>query len=560
MNAKSCSISTSLRFLRIRPRHNSTYRTWPERSTSDVYARSPAAISPAKLLPPEQYWWANVPAQEHDNLGTLLRAVQTRSPDKILEHLDMMVETNRAHLVGPVHLELIIRAMRPPDHFGDTQIKNKQRTYKRRMKSIRKFIRNSRIAVSRDCYVLLLEEARHLKPEKGNQLADEIWADMLGAGIVPDTHCYNSYIAATCVQPSVLDHLELRRKRKDNRRRAGMLEQAEMLGQKAVAIYQQMYRKGIQPNSMTIELLILALGSHGNLSTLKSIILKTWNIVLPEASFNALDDQGVPDEYEDEDLDMTDKTNTDVDIPIVDRESHLYPTQKTLIAIAAAFGSCQQNGLGLYTVRTVAKVYNMTISTNVWTELMKWSAADSDQLDGFTPRAHVAETLQLAETTYQTIPSISMYSVAIRHELASMREPSAAYSFFDRMLTSVQGRKEIPRATFKKNERVPHARQVAIRALSRMERNLKSPIQRLERKLIVAERKGGVDEMRLVADDLERRLLHLDKTLAQWTQRIREFDSRTQNWGSGTLDGKDRRRPPTQEHKEEEPAVGSSSM
>lgn len=497
------------------------------RSSSILFCGSPAAHSPAKLADPETYWFASAPREDHDKLRTLLSAVQGRAPNRILEQMTLLAENHKAYLLGPVHLELIIRAMRPGRYFQNIEVNEVHETYQSRMTFIRKFINTLGAKLSRNAYVLLLEEARLLRLRSNrSRLANDTWADMEEAGIRPNVHCYNAFIAATCIQPSDLEKFPLRKRNRENKHRTIVLQKAEQTVQKAVSTYHEMIKRNIEPNAMTIELLILALGHASNLSALRLVILQTWNMSLPEPVFDAMEDQEVPDEYEEEGVEMTDQLPSTVDTATVSRESVLFPTQKSLLAIAMAFGILQQNTLALNAVRNLAQLYGLPISAVVWTELMKWAAADSESLHGFTSRGHVEELYRIAIDVYKERPSISMYSVVVRHLLKLERGPSTAYEVMDQMLSDVDSGETRPRLRLKNSDQATHARVVAMSALKLMQRTLSMPIRQLTRRLATARMNGGVDEIWLIEQDLSRRSTNLRDAVAQWQKRLGEFDER----------------------------------
>lgn len=499
-----------------------------------LHQRSPAYRSVVKNVDPETYWFSRYRI-DHDTeiarhqLTSLLHAIQNRSPNKIVEVLQALLEAGQSHLISDKHLILLVRALRPENYFKTSPDHDAQTLYGRRMAFLRRWISKTHLSMSLETYFLLLEEAR-LDSAKHNssQMASKAWADMLEKQIEPDVHCYNSYIAATCVQPAKLDNVRLR-KRNDSESRKKEREfwrkRSEIVLEKTTGLYREMLRKGVRPNSLTIELLGLALGWSANLDGLNSLLLQTWNISIPEPNFDALEDQGIPDEYEDEGITLRSTSEADVNVANIPDDSDLFPTTKTLETIALCLGINQQNNLAVHAVETLAKAYQLTIPTRVWTILMKWSSLDNALSGGYTPRGHVMQIFERAQAL-GTRPSIGMFNIAIRDSLLSDAAPEAAYRLVDGMLSSVEGRPDGSISTFKLNEREAHARYVAVKWLLRIRKNLLATIRQIERKLEIAEANGGPDEIRLRKQDLTRRTQHLDRTIKSWTDRLRSFDAR----------------------------------
>lgn len=492
------------------------------------YERSPAAKTVVKVMPLESFWWNTSTTEDRQILTDLLTAIRSRSPNKIIETLHEIQRHNKTQLLNDAHLQAVLRCMRPSDYFKAPHSKNSYQIYRKRMIFLRRWIASSGIKCSREIYFLILEEARLVKVYSGaDRLAVETWSDMLAAGIQPDVHCYNSFIGATCIQPAALDKARLRRRTDDHKRkrdRIYRLEKAELAVQRAIGIYREMLKRGVEPNSMTIELLIVALGWCANFSGLKSLILQTWNILLPEPDSVSLEDQGIPDEYDEEGIDLADKVDSPVNVAKVLPGSGIFPTQETLVAVAAAFGVSQQSKVAVHAIRLIARVYGLTISTKVWTELMKWSSADSEYLDGFTSHGQVDWIMTLAKDEYGTVPSPSMYGSVIQHSLIGERISDRTYQLVDEMLTSLTRDAPTDQLPFKYTERCPHARQIAIGAMIKAKRNRSGPLGQLVRRLERAKANGGSDEIRLLENDIARRTTDLEHQMNAWSIRIRQFD------------------------------------
>ncbi|CCG81631.1 Putative uncharacterized protein [Taphrina deformans PYCC 5710] len=423
------------------------------------------------------------------------------------------------------------RSIRPHDIFRRPPNVNTHKLYRQRMNYIRKWFVTQRRTPPLSIWFLMLEEARIDKEQHaGSQLAVKTWLSMLEAKVEPDVHCYNSYIAATCVQPAMFDHAKLFRRRvtpEANKKLQYNKAKAKLTVQNAVKIYRQMLNQGVAPNSMTIELLILSLGWEANLDALKSLILQTWNISVPSPNFDALQDQSVIDEYEEEGIELEDQIRGSINIAKHAQDAALYPTQDTLLAISMAYGANSQCQLATKVVLSIAQVYDLTISNRVWAELMKWASIDSEQFKGFTPRTYVEQLLYLAKSTYGTRPSLSMYAIVASHVSAGDRNPSLSYQYIDKMLASIEGNLHLGRPKFQASKNYQHARQIATNIYRSISKRLDSSIRQLQGKR--ARASAGEDELRLLDEDIQRRKSHRLAVAAEWETRLNDFDRNMRN-------------------------------
>lgn len=487
------------------------------------FSKKPASKSEAKVI---------LKSHKSRTLGNVdtaigvcdvINTVRSRSQNQVIQKLQDIEDQGNSHAISDSSLEMLVRSVVPNSFFTTL---DGHKLYRQRMNYIRKWFTTNRRSIPRSIWFLLLEEGRLDKAQnRSSQSTTRTWSAMLAAGIKPDVHCYNSYMAATCLQPASFDHVRLRRKHETSSRlnlRQRNKSKAQITVQNAVKVYRQMLSQGILPNSMTIELLILSLAWDANLDALKSLLLQTWNVALPTPNFDALMDQSVADEYEEEGIELEDKVNPDTNTAKYDKDDVLFPTQETLLVMAMAYGANSQCHLATSAVRLLANVYNLQISTKVWAELMKWSAADSEHLHGFTPRTYVEELFQMAQEEYGTRPSIGMYAILASHHLSGDRNPSATFAVIDAMLSSIEGDVRIGRPIYKSSKHYPHARQVVMSMLGRLERNLRSAVLQLERKRGRAS--AGPDELRLLDEDILRRKEHLLSVSAQWDDRVKHFD------------------------------------
>lgn len=423
----------------------------------------------------------------------LLNAVSSKSPEKVLSQLQVLQAEGQQHVVTAEVLEAAIRCMKPANFFQSSNPVYPE--YQKRMSYLRRWIAVSGISLTREICFLLLEEARIVR---SGQQAEDVWAEMHKNGIKPNTYCYNSYMAATCMQPSVLKESVLRR-RHDSRAtisaRHDKLEQAQQTSRRSVQLYREMLRAGVQPNAMTIEILLLNLGNSANFSGIRSLLLQTWNLWIPEPAFEALENQETPDEYEEEGIYLDEPADVNIAKQI---PAELNPTQKTLLTIALIYGVNQQVQLGMHTVELFAKVYKMNISTEVWTKLMQWATLDSTVRGGFTDKMTAERIFEHVDADKR---SVSMYAMLFKDLL--LRQTNS-----DRILALIA---ELPESD--------HAQAVVATTLQKLEVQLQKKLSQLQRRLKIARGRGGVDEIRILQDDIAARSSRLAKVQRYWSNR-----------------------------------------
>lgn len=508
------------------------------RNHSAVYTgrKRPRDSSLAVQLHPKEYWFANSPTGEHELLHELRRAIQYCRPDEALAHLDSIITSGQSSLLTPIHVELIARSLRPNT---DSEGKKDLPSYRDRMRKLRSILKHTKNLKSTGTYFLLLEETRILQSSRFVQSADprdpspeETWVDMIEDGIEPDAYCYHAYISASCSLPSSMRSLRLYKDGRKNEYRARQLQEAEVKVHQAVAMYHDMIRQNIVPSTMTIALLMLAFARCGNINALRSIILQTWNISIPASSSNVSAKQGTIDEHDEEDLDFdAQDCSSAANIATVSKDLALYPDQNLLKTLAMAFGACQENKLGLLAVQETARVYDLRVSEEVWTELLKWAYADASIKRSDTTHDDVEGIFQLAQKQYQIKPSIMMYDLAIKNHLASGRETSHAFTLMDQMLSSTECQRQGCNRDVNSllRARIRIAREIADDNRGRLKAKLLHRIRQISMKVNEHKQCGNLERAAQLNDDLVNRTTYMIDVVSRWTKRINQFDSRIQD-------------------------------
>lgn len=223
-----------------------------------------------------------------------------------------------------------------------------------------------------------------------------VWNEMAGQrNVRPDTWCYNAYMAGICGNPTTEREFRVTPRTLEYRTRTS--DDSRSL---AFKIYSRMMKKGIAPNSMTIDILIIATARLGDLTTVNTIMQQTWGISEPSVTEAQLQ----PD-------------------------SPLYPTQHSLLAVALAFSF---NGRGLSAVRLVdqmSTMYKVPISISTWVALLNWTyvftRCQSRELRQVSSVNRLGQQMLpidavqrlwtvMTEPPYSIEPTIEMYDSVIR--------------------------------------------------------------------------------------------------------------------------------------------------
>jgi hypothetical protein len=388
--------------------------------------------------------------------------------------------------------------------------------YAARMRFLMQLMRNANIKPSLESYFLVLEQARFTRH---TALANTIWQEILESGITPDVFCYNAYIATLAVPREVFDRFRMRKRKEDGSvvaSREKYLAAAETASRKAVVLYQEMVKRGLQSNSFTVELLILALGRAGNLAAARSIIKQTWGLTVADAARNwlVLEDEGVADELDEEGIDTTGADDASLPEPRYNAVSPLFPTEKTLLAIGTAFGIHHQTGLALELISQFAKVYDTPVTTRVIANIMQFALADSERNGGFTDRMQVQRIFEASQTLFDLAPDQSMYAVAINAEIRQDRYKQAL-DLLEAMLASLESG-TLP--LYKVN--ADQARHIVRSTLFKIHRRMAAAMRRQERRVQREESQGGDHAIRLAKEWLERQRAFLKTMRLHWSERL----------------------------------------
>ncbi|KAI9860788.1 MAG: hypothetical protein M1813_005711 [Trichoglossum hirsutum] len=210
-------------------------------------------------------------------------------------------------------------------------------------------------------YVSLLNCARACGD---NSTATALWREMKRDGVLPNTACYNHYMAVKCF-PSVPDprHRHTLRATSDNfRKRKAVHRDIAFSGfslgkggvkDQVMQLFDDMILRGLgEGDTKTFCVIMIAMAREGGIADVKSVLNKVWGVDVDAL----LRDEGP--------LDIVKKYRED---------SPLFPDTFLLYTIAHAFGSNNDIPTALRTVDYVSRQYSIAISPQVWAHLLEWT-------------------------------------------------------------------------------------------------------------------------------------------------------------------------------------------
>ncbi|KAI5840192.1 mitochondrial ATPase expression-domain-containing protein [Morchella snyderi] len=250
-------------------------------------------------------------------------------------------------------------------------------------------------------YTHLLDCAR---AGKDRSLAEQLWRSMAAAGVAPDTRTYNSYMAALC--GTATSERELRITELTLARRSARPEDVRT---KAVRIYRSMIDRGVVPNSMTFDLLLLAMSRMGDVGGMWRTLKEVWGVDVETLA-----------------------TGKEIPPPVVGKDSPLCPTQHTLLAVAAAFGSNNDVESAVRVVDHLARRYDVKISKPTWAMLLNWTYVATRPPAMYLPNYSPVNLWSIMTAPpYSAAPTIEMYDYLVRSLIARRMHEKAIVTIGD---------------------------------------------------------------------------------------------------------------------------------
>ncbi|KAI5842309.1 mitochondrial ATPase expression-domain-containing protein [Tricharina praecox] len=248
------------------------------------------------------------------------------------------------------------------------------------------------------------------------KMAEVYWNDMCGREYLVDTWAYNSFMAAVSGGAAYEREYKVNEKSVDHRSK-----RKDLYVTRAKRIFRRMLDKGVSPNSMTFDILMLATARMGDLHSVSVTLKEIWGV----------DVDGLPNEAA-----VRDKESRVTIRP----DSPLYPTGHTLLAIATAF--CQNGSVdkAIRTVDHLSRLYDIPIPVPVWVTLLNWTYVYSRQR---TDHEHSLPAAALeglwnimTGEPYRISPTVDMYDYIIRSYLWR-RMPGMAEQMMESVMTSL---------------------------------------------------------------------------------------------------------------------------
>jgi hypothetical protein len=265
------------------------------------------------------------------------------------------------------------------------------------------------------------------------KLADSFWNNMAGAGDVQlDTWVYNSFLAAIVGPPTyerefrvgeaILQH-RAQRKSDDPRKRAQRL-------------FGRMTEKGIVPSSMTFDIIMLAMARMGDIAGVETTLKRVWGV----------DVRALPDEDA-----VNDKRIA------MRKDSPIYPTNHTLVAVSTAFCQNGQIDVAVRVVDHLSRRYDIPIPVPAWVTIMNWTYVLLRHRNETRVPLTALESVWKIMTAepYNVVPTADMYDYIIRNYLWR-RMPGAAEEIMDSAAISLfQG---VVKRAFEIEQRIIHGK------------------------------------------------------------------------------------------------------
>ncbi|CAI7574333.1 unnamed protein product [Penicillium bialowiezense] len=327
-----------------------------QRWSSELAVPRPASWEEETRVPlPE---WSS-PAEEEAYRQGFFQTIQDGQPNQVM---DAMVDPRSVGLVGSLSQTAFVEILHllAPSHFiqpyrdlhhtlhgwgvlmqGLQPIEAVFDEFTRAMLTIMKY----RVAAG---YPPQLAEYTHLldcaRAMGNGPLADELWDEMTGNSITPDTICYNHYMGAKVYKK--------RRMENPNPGWRGFGTAANSVKRIVLETFSEMSESGLSGDEQTYINILLASARVGDMTATKNILTTVWNVDV-DALMAAEDESSLPP------------------VTPYDTWSGLYPTERLLFAVAHAFGTGNDFPVAMRTVDFIASSYNIPITSKVWAELFE---------------------------------------------------------------------------------------------------------------------------------------------------------------------------------------------
>ena len=248
------------------------------------------------------------------------------------------------------------------------------------------------------------------------KMAEEYWNAMAGCGHIVDTWAYNSFMAAVSGGAAYEREFQVNEKSIVHR-----CKRKDQYVTRAKRIFRKMLDKGISPSSMTFDIVMLAMARVGDLRGVSVTLKEIWGV-----DVNDLPNE---DAIREKEVRVT-----------MRRDSPLYPTGHTILAIATAFCQSGNVDMAVRTVDHLSRLYDVPIPVPAWVTLLNWTYVFTRQKTDhkyLLPAAAVEGLWNImVGAPYNVRPTADMYDYIIRSYLWR-RMPGMAEQMMDAVMTSL---------------------------------------------------------------------------------------------------------------------------
>lgn len=347
-------------------------------------------------------------ASKRDDLD-FIRNIPTTT---FAECINILQPSNFTEKLANAHLEL---SEAVAHQFGITPMRNVAWEHSSMLKEILAIRRSAGIKLGLPEYRMLLRSARDLGDKA---MASKLFSNLLNEGLIPDTACYNYYMAASVwsgihdaaarYKVRVIPFTILSRRQGKPGPGFGHYRVGDGgVKSQVLAVFGEMLKHGAVADEESFRNVIAAVAREGDMSTVKALFRRVWDI--------------------DVDALQSGKNSASTNVKPVVRNSPLWPTSKLLFTIAHAFGINNDVPTALRVVDFVARKYDITIDLDVWNQLFEWtfvlSVPRTNQISrvdgsktGELPKQSVFSLWEtMTSSPYNIKPTIGMYNRLIKN-------------------------------------------------------------------------------------------------------------------------------------------------
>ncbi|KAJ6261939.1 hypothetical protein Dda_2738 [Drechslerella dactyloides] len=367
-----------------------------------------SAVTEAPLIAPSKYSLAIRRDDAPPAVQSFIRSLRSHSFPEIFEGFQSLYRNGLTHHLASGDFSNIIRAAKPTNIFPISWMARRikhgmmadsnpyDEVYQKfwaKMNFVLETMTQHDHGLSVLDYTNLMSKAVWSRSPK---LQVSLWERMVVRGIRPNTWTYNARLAMVAgIRPqNNLNKFPLVNK-KDHTDYWRSQEQNALT--ESMALYADLLKNGLFPNTMTVELLVLAHSTVGDIAGISKLVRNVYGIAIGEE-------------------------NGDLKRAIT-HGSPIYPTSKTLKIIALAYCRNGQFTAALQAVELISTTYKIPIKDDTWDLLIVYSYAFSRPKYNLLPTGTTARLVEMRKDNANgRPPSLQARDVLIR-SLARSTDP-----------------------------------------------------------------------------------------------------------------------------------------